>query len=48
MGEPMLNLGNVRLAIERMASNDMGVSAAADHRLDRGHCARIEELAASG
>jgi 23S rRNA (adenine2503-C2)-methyltransferase len=49
MGEPMLNLGNVRLAIERMASNDMGGLGCGGITVSTvGIVPGIEELAASG
>jgi len=49
MGEPMLNLGNVRLAIERMASNDMGGLGCGRITVSTvGIVPGIEELAASG
>jgi len=49
MGEPMLNLGNVRLAIERMASNDMGGLGCGRITVSTvGIVPVIEELAASG
>ena len=49
MGEPMLNLGNVRQAIERMASNDMGGLGCGRITVSTvGIVPGIEELAASG
>jgi 23S rRNA (adenine2503-C2)-methyltransferase len=49
MGEPMLNLGNVLPAIERMASNDMGGIGCGQITVSTvGIVPGIEELAASG
>ena len=48
-GEPMLNLGNVRLAVERMASNEMGGIGCGQITVSTvGIVPGIDELAASG